>query len=30
VYVYDRRELEDLFKALTAMPEIVSAHKATK
>ena len=28
VYVYDRRELEDLFKALTAMPEIVSAHKA--
>ncbi len=27
IYVYDRRELQDLFKALTAMPEIVSAHR---
>ena len=27
LYVYDRRELQDLFKALTAMPEIVSAHR---
>lgn len=27
IYVYDRRELKDLFAALTKMPEIVSARK---
>ncbi|MBO4666120.1 MAG: bifunctional (p)ppGpp synthetase/guanosine-3',5'-bis(diphosphate) 3'-pyrophosphohydrolase, partial [Paludibacteraceae bacterium] len=27
IYVYDRRELKDLFTALTKMPEIVSAKK---
>ena len=30
IYVYDRRELKDLFAALKKMPEIMSAHKVVE
>ena len=30
LYVYDRKELQELFKALTQMPDIVSATRITK
>lgn len=30
LYVYDKKELQELFKALTQMPDIVSATRITK